>query len=302
MQNLDGLIIVLTSPFRDGNLDLAALRAHLKVLLPYAVGFVLGGTTGESASLSNAELVTMLKETRAIIGSHKALFVGFWRPTIATTVEAAVTFAPLADALLVPIPKELFQQEESLIEDFYRDLANTVAAPIFLYNFPARCAQRCISVDLAARLAKQCSNIIGVKDSSEDGKLVQDIILRNLPLQAMSGNDRLLTATLALAQQQNFPSAGASMSGACSVPEIAQIEAEIYRLFKSGAQSQAEVLQQSLISTFFNLWQQYAAQLGGQSAILKYLVNQEISNYPIEVRLPLKPLSPEMCLKLKAKM
>lgn len=300
MRQLKGLIVVLTTPFRDGQIDVSALQQHIMALIPYASGFVIGGTTGESGNLSDDELALLLKESRSV-AQQKPLVVGFWRNTEDDTANTAHRLAPLADALLIPIPKPLFHATDEAIEDFFVRLDQSLAAPIILYNYPGRCEQRAFSADLAARIASKAKHIFGVKDSSENASLATEIIAQNLPLQPMVGNDRFLVASLQSMQQQaNFKYPQASMSGASSAPQIASVEAEIYDSFNRGDLSRAQNLQQQLIDLFFNDWAHYAKELGGQAGIIKYLISTLIPSYPIKVRPPQKDITPEIIKRLRS--
>jgi dihydrodipicolinate synthase/N-acetylneuraminate lyase len=301
MPTLTGLFPVLTTPFNsDNQIDLNALRLHVNALLPFVSGFVIGGTTGESGSLSDNEILSIMQAVKTT-APEKIIIAGFWRPTINLTRVCAQAVTTYADALLIPIPKELFHAEDAAIENFYLNLAQCVTSNILLYNYPSRCEHHAISATLADKLATQSKQIIGVKDSSEDASLAFEIISKNLPLQALVGNDRYLYQMLYLLNQSpdaKYPAA--SVSGACSVPEIAMMEAEIYNKMKTGNASEAEIMQTMLTSKYFDNWAKHAGTLGGQPPIIKYLINNLISEYPISVRAPLQQITPEIIKNLNS--
>jgi len=61
MSSFRGIWVALVTPFRAGEIDFAALQALVGKLLEDGVaGFVVCGTTGEAASLSDAERVDVL--------------------------------------------------------------------------------------------------------------------------------------------------------------------------------------------------------------------------------------------------
>jgi dihydrodipicolinate synthase/N-acetylneuraminate lyase len=297
MPKLSGLIPVLTTPFRGNQIDIPAFQQHITALLPYASGFVVGATTGESGSLSDDEILTLLQAARNTAG-ERILISGAWRATVKDALTCAQTITPYADVLLFPMPHELFHADDAAIEEFYLKIA-AISNALLLYNYPARCANRKISAALATRLAQQSEKIIGIKDSSEDAELVTEIITKNLPLHAIGGNDRFLHHSHTLAHKHKTTFSTSSISGASSIPFIAAIEAEIYKLMQAGAPEQAEALQQQLTQDFFNDWAQYAQQLGGLPPIIKFLISTQIPDYPIAVRPPLHDILPEISQKLR---
>jgi len=289
MMNFKGLFVAVTTPFCGGQPDVDSLRRHLELLRPHASGFVFGGTTGEGASLSDDEIGILLKEARAT-ANGKTVIAGFWRPNCETSLKAARRLSHLADALLVPLPRELFHEDEGLIEQFYLDLDQTVRIPILLYNFPARCEGREISLELAEKIATSARNIVGVKDSSSDVQLAKNIVSRRLALQPILGNDRFLFDVHLLAEQHGAPVSVASISGASSVPEIARTEARIYKLMGERKHAEARSLQERLIGELFDHWSSHSARLGGEAPILKSLIQLGLETYPVSVRPPLQEL------------
>ncbi len=300
MPKLSGLIVVLTTPFKDGRIDESAFREHVQRLAPFVSGYVIGGTTGESASLSDAELQTLVRVARTCV--HGKLFIaGFWRETQQAALETARVIGPLVDILLVPLTTDLFAADEKEILEFYTKFNSSVPNPILLYNFPAKCAGRSLSLELTTKLAR-LSKVVGVKDSSEDAKLAFDIIEHNLALQPLLGNDRFLFPFLQGLQRASAANDWSSISGASSVPLIAEIQAQIYQLVKNKDYVQAQALQRQLISVFFEPWRTFAAQLKGQPPVMKDLISRELPGYPTEVRAPLLPITPEISSKLKCRL
>ncbi len=293
-----GLLVTVTSPFKDEEIDAAILKQHITLLLPYVSGLVLGGTTGEGNNLNDDELITLLKTAREIT-ADKQLIAGFWRNTVADALLTAKKVAAYTDSILVPLPKELFAADDKAIEKFYLELDKNAVVPILLYNYPSRAAGRELSLKLIQNILQKSHKIVGVKDSSADLKLVKDIIQSGLKFQPLLGNDRFLFAMLNLSKQFNFPLQIASISGACSAPKIACAESKIYKLFAAGKISEAEKLQQKLNETFFEHWPTYTSRVGGAPPLLKQLLQLEVENYPGTVRSPLQHLTADEIIELQ---
>jgi dihydrodipicolinate synthase/N-acetylneuraminate lyase len=282
-----GLIVALTTPFNNHGIDIKSLQQHIGMLSPYINGLIIGGTTGESQNLTDDELVILLQESKTLIAG-KLLITGFWRSTIQIAITTAKHVEKYADILLVPIPSDLFHQSDVSIIEFYSKLTKVCSKPILMYNFPARCAQYAINAQLATIIAKSNPNIIGIKDSSADVQLTRDIIINSLPLQPILGNDRFLVEISELTKTHNCNYQMTSISGASSVPLIAKIEAEIYSLLSNGNYLQAKTLQQELNNKYFEPWSKQSARLGGEAPIIKTLIKENLPDYPIIVRSPLK--------------
>jgi 4-hydroxy-tetrahydrodipicolinate synthase len=71
-----------------------------------------------------------------------------------------------ADAALVVTPYYTRPGQDGLYR-FFRSIADAVDMPIVLYNIPGRSAVN-LEADTTARLARDCRNIVGVKESNKD--------------------------------------------------------------------------------------------------------------------------------------
>jgi 4-hydroxy-tetrahydrodipicolinate synthase len=166
---LTGSIVALVTPMkRDGALDLPAFRALLEWHLGRATdGFVIGGTTGESPTVSTEELETLLREAAAVIGGRVPLIAGTGtystRTSIALTERAC---AAGADACLVVTPYYNKPTQAGLAAHF-QAVADAASRPVILYNVPTRTACD-LQPETVAALAGH-SNIVGLKEGAPDG-------------------------------------------------------------------------------------------------------------------------------------
>src|SRR2546428_4940029 len=79
-----------------------------------------------------------------------------------------------AAAPLVVVPYDSRPPEEGLYRHF-RSIADAVDLPIFIYNIPGRTAVN-LEPQTIARLARDCRNIIGVKEANKDFEHVNRVI------------------------------------------------------------------------------------------------------------------------------
>lgn len=171
-----GSLVAIATPMQpDGSLDLAAWSRLLELHVANGTqGIVVGGTTGESATLTDAELRRLAETACAQVGSRIPVIAGAGTSSTASTVERVrwLGALPLAGILVVtpaysrPTQEGLFRHYEAV------DRASKV--PIVAYNVPSRTA-----VDLlpqtVARLAR-LANIVGVKEAVGQIERVRELV------------------------------------------------------------------------------------------------------------------------------
>lgn len=200
MLTLQGIIPPVPTPFtRDGELDTAALQRLLRQLEPEVDGFLILGSNGEAAFLSEAERQRVFEAAREVIPAHKPMLVGTGaeatRLVVARNRDAHAVGADAA--LVLPPHYYVGAMNEGVLEQHYRTLADASPLPVMLYNFPA-VTTLALGPGLIARLAEH-ENIVGMKDSSGNIAALTET-LRRVPtaFQVMTGSASTFLAALAL--------------------------------------------------------------------------------------------------------
>jgi 4-hydroxy-tetrahydrodipicolinate synthase len=163
-----GSMPAIITPMRNGSLDVPALRRHIDwVIDEGSHGIVAVGTTGESPTLSHDEH----KRAVEIAVEHVRGRVPVIAGTGSNSTAEAIDFTRHAektgaDAALVVVPYYNKPIQKGLYAHF-KAVADAVKLPILIYNVPSRTVTN-ISVETIDRLAKDCPNIIGVKDATAD--------------------------------------------------------------------------------------------------------------------------------------
>jgi 4-hydroxy-tetrahydrodipicolinate synthase len=149
---------------------------------------VIGGTTGESATLRDAELRELTVRACAQLRGRLAVLTGAGSSSTAATVERVAWLSELPiDGMLLVTPAYNRPAQEGL----YLHFAAAAAAarkPLLLYNVPARTA-----VDMkpatVARLAR-LPGIVGLKEAVPDAARVRELVALCPPQFAiLSGDD-----------------------------------------------------------------------------------------------------------------
>lgn len=169
------LVAIVTPMLSDGVLDFEAwdrlLDFHAR---SGTTGVVVGGSTGESVSLSDGELDGLLARARRRLNGRIPVIAGVGGSCTATVVERVRRLAEAgADALLVVTPAYNRPTQEGLYRHFAA-IAATAPAPVLLYNVPSRTAVDLLPATVA-RLA-ELPGVVGIKEAVGDVSRVRELI------------------------------------------------------------------------------------------------------------------------------
>ncbi len=164
----DGSLVALVTPMaEDGSIDHKALEGLIEYHIEQGTdGFVIAGTTGESATLTKEEHVALIEEAARLVDGRKPVIAGTGSNSTAQTIElsrAAEKFA--VDALLVVTPYYNKPPQEGLFRHFTA-VSEAVDVPLILYNVPGRTACDLLP-ETVERLAAN-PRIIGIKEATGD--------------------------------------------------------------------------------------------------------------------------------------
>lgn len=165
MSSFSGSLVAIVSPMSaDGALDLDAWAQLIDWHLQAGTsGIVVGGTTGESVTLSAPELQQLVERACAQVQGRIPVIAGVGTSSTAETVERVRWLSqwPVA-ALLIVTPAYNRPTQEGLFQHFAA-CARMSRVPLIAYNVPSRTA-----VDLlpqtVARLA-QLPQIVALKEA-----------------------------------------------------------------------------------------------------------------------------------------
>jgi 4-hydroxy-tetrahydrodipicolinate synthase len=198
-----GVVPALVTPFQDDErIDYTAWQTIIDTLIGAGIdGLFAAGSQGEAYALSLEERTVALRFCQQ-------------------AVDAIVVVTPY---YVHPSPHEL--------EDHFIEVCRAVRSPVLAYNFPHHGGVQLAAASLA-RIAAQCDNLAGVKDSS--GSLAQAVAYKNAaperPLAVFVGADNLVLSAL----EQGC--AGTVNASANVAPKL---YVDLYRAFREGRQDEA---------------------------------------------------------------
>jgi 4-hydroxy-tetrahydrodipicolinate synthase len=150
-------------------------------------GVVVGGTTGESATLTEAELLQLVREAQAVAAGRLQVIAGAGLSSTAATVERVRALAPLRpDGLLVVTPGYVKPTQEGLFRH-YAAVAAASDLPVILYNVPGR-----TGVDLAPATAGRLAalpRIVALKEAVAGPARIRELRAAAPDLAVLSGDD-----------------------------------------------------------------------------------------------------------------
>ena len=160
-----GSMPALVTPFKDGKLDEAALRALVDWQIESgSTGLVPVGTTGESPTLSHDEHKQVVEIVVAQAKGRVPVIAGAGSNNTTEAIDLAVHAEKAgADAVLVVTPYYNKPTQEGMYQHF-KAVNDAIGLPIIIYNIPPRSVVD-MSVETMTRLY-ELKNIAGVKDAT----------------------------------------------------------------------------------------------------------------------------------------
>lgn len=185
-----GSFVAIVTPMgADGAVDFDAWSRLLEFHVAGGTrGIVVGGTTGESPTITDGELRELVLRAREQLRGRAQLLAGAGTSSTAATVERAAWLGDLGvDALLVVTPAYNKPTQEGLYLH-YKAVAAASPVPVMLYNVPGRTAVDMLP-QTVARLA-QLPKIVAIKEAVADIGRVRELTVACGPgFDVLSGDD-----------------------------------------------------------------------------------------------------------------
>ena len=199
MLKLRGSMVALVTPFTQDGIDVAALKRLVEFHVADGTSAVVPcGTTGESATLSFDEHEQVIEVVIQAARGRIPVIAGTGSNNTAEAVRLTKHAKKAgADAALLISPYYNKPTQRGLYLHF-KAVADAVDLPLLPYNIASRTAVN-IEPDTLAKLAADCPNIIGVKESSGNLEQMSRMLqLTSRRITLLSGDDALTLPVLAI--------------------------------------------------------------------------------------------------------
>jgi 4-hydroxy-tetrahydrodipicolinate synthase len=271
------LVAMVTPMNPDGSISEPGVGALVDHLLTTACdGIVVGGTTGESPTLTNAEAAALVRTVASRVGGRARVIAGVGTYDTAASVRRARDAAAAgADGLLVVCPYYSKPTQAGVVAHCVA-VADATELPVMLYDIPARAGipmEMSTLVELAAH-----PRIRAVKDAKGD------------LFEAMSVMARTSLAYYCGIDELNLPHLACGATGVVSVVGnvAADRTAALIQAVRSGQLELARVIHGSLVPLV------EAIMRTSQGAIMAKAALAELGIIPhATMRLPLLEAPPE---------
>lgn len=280
-----GSIVALVTPFTEHGVNEHTLAELVDFQIKNGTdGIVPCGTTGESPTLSHEEHDRVIEIVVDTVRRRVPVIAGTGSNATAEAIRLTRHAQDAgADAALVVTPYYNKPTQKGLYLHF-KAVADSVKIPLILYNIEGRCARN-IETATVKQLAKDCKNIVGVKEASgslDQARAVREACSKKFAI--LSGDDALTIPMMKLG------GVGVISVLANIVPKEV---AEVVHLMQKGKVSEAEAKQEKLMPLIKAMFFETNPIPVKTSCGLMGLCSPS-------VRLPMSEMEPENLIRLKA--
>jgi len=276
---LRGVFSAMITPFANNEeVDEQAMETLLNWSINKGInGVFVVSSTGESWTLSFAEKVRLFQLAVAVVKKRVPVIAGVGVPATREAMRLAEAAQAAGVDYLCAVPPSFVRPTQEELITHYGAVAQATSVPLLLYNIPML-AGNVLATPAVRSLAERFPQIVGIKDSSGDLTLLNELLFqRRSDFSVVTGIDTLVLPGLLAGSQ------GAILGSANVCPELAL---EIVRRFDAGQLAEAGAVQNRLT----RFW--LAMGLGSFPAPVKAAM--ELLGLPAGVpRRPVAPLDSE---------
>lgn len=270
--------MALITPFNeDGSIDWGALSNIIEYQISNDTDYIVAlGTTAETPTLSKQEKTEVARFIVERVNGRIPVVKGVGgNNTLEVAEEMRSCDTTGISAFLSVTPYYNKPTQEGLYRHFYA-LSQASPLPIILYNVPGRTGMN-MSAETTLRLARDCKNIIAIKEASGDLNQIKSII-DGAPegFQVISGDDAVTTDVISMGGVGVISVFGNAFPGQMSW------------LVKLALNGDALNARKQMEEDFNNLF--HLMFVDGNPSGVKYLLYQRGMVHNV-VRLPLVPVS-----------
>ncbi len=283
---ITGLHTAIVTPFTaSGDLDLPAFKRLLDRQIDGGVdGVVVCGSTGEGATLSTEEKITLWRTAVDHVAGRIPITAGAGTNDTRSTIALATAAVNAGvQALLLVTPYYNKPTHEGLLAHF-RAVNDAVNVPLIIYNVPGRTGQN-VSAATQVAIAEACPNVVATKEASANLSQMSEII-GNAPshFSLLAGDDDLALPAIAC---------GATGVIAVMSNYYPRVYGALIRAARSGDMATAQAIQKYLMPWY------RANFLESNPLPVKYILHK-LGHITNTFRLPLVPPTSATCATLDA--
>lgn len=220
IERFKGIIVPIITPVTngyDGAIDIDRLREQVNYVIEHGVDGILAfGSNSEFYMFDDDEMIEATKAILEAAAGRAPVFFGVGHIRTSKAVALAKRAAALGvDAVSVLTPMFIHPTEEANYHHFKAVAEAIPNTPMLIYSNPGR-AGYAMTRTTISRLAHDCDNIVGIKDSSGDITNLQELIrlTADIDFAVFAGKDTVVYPALCCG------AAGAVCSTSNMYPEL----------------------------------------------------------------------------------
>jgi 4-hydroxy-tetrahydrodipicolinate synthase len=193
-----GSFTAIVTPLKNNKVDFDAYKKIIDMQIEAGItGIVPCGSTGESATLSHAEHDEVIQKAVEFSKGKLKVIAGTGSNSTAEAIRLSKHAQEVGcDGVLLVAPYYNKPTQKGLYLH-YKEVANAINIPVVLYNIQGRSAVN-IEPKTIAQLAKDCKNIVAVKEASGSLDQMSQIRLLAPEMDLISGDDALTVPIMAI--------------------------------------------------------------------------------------------------------
>jgi 1-pyrroline-4-hydroxy-2-carboxylate deaminase len=232
--NWSGVFPALTTKFDIHEaIDIQMYLKNLQAQLDAGVhGIILGGTLGESSTLTETEKEVLVKETLNYVGGTIPVILNIAEGSTKEAIRQATLAKAWGAKGLMMLPPMRYKPDHRECVTYFKAVADHVDLPIMIYNNPIDYKTE-VTLDMFEELIA-CTNIQAIKESTRD--------ISNVTRLANRFGDRLkiLCGVDTLAMEELVMGADGWVAGlVCAFPKET---VTIFKLIKAGRIEEARLI------------------------------------------------------------
>jgi dihydrodipicolinate synthase/N-acetylneuraminate lyase len=164
----EGVYPALTTKFtKDDELDLNMFRKNLDAQVAAgAHGVILGGSLGESSTLTHDEKELLVKETVKHLAGKIPVIMNIAEQSTAAAVKIAAGASALGAEGIMLLPPLRYKADARETVEYFKAVAGATTLPIMIYNNPVDYGIL-VTIEMFSELVL-VKNIVAVKESTRD--------------------------------------------------------------------------------------------------------------------------------------
>ena len=193
-----GSYTAIVTPLKNNKVDYDAYEKIIEMQVEAGIdGIVPCGSTGESATLSHQEHDEVIENAVKFAAGRLKIIAGTGSNSTAEAVRLSKHAQDVGcDGVLLVAPYYNKPTQKGLYLH-YKEIADSIKIPVVLYNIQGRSAVN-IEPKTIAELAKNCSNIVAVKEASGSLDQMSQIKLLSPDIDLISGDDALTVPVMSI--------------------------------------------------------------------------------------------------------